>query len=174
MWRTSRNCGPSGAGRKASEARERIGKRIPGQLRKHSPRNQIDQVNHVAGDHCVHLPGQLCRSLSRVHVVFGTEHGTIDPSRRWKSVRTGGSFVVLAPSNANRWSCDWPDSARPDKQGYAAGPASTSFTGAAVGSAFIADLKPRIPSPSPLPSSGSFLGPKIKRAKPTMTNKCMG
>src|SRR3954469_2839724 len=38
----------------------------------------------------------------------------------------------------------------------------------------IADLKPRMLSPRPLPNSGSFLGPKTSRAIPAMTNKCMG
>ena len=37
-----------------------------------------------------------------------------------------------------------------------------------------ADLKPRMPSPIPLPSSGSFLGPNTSSAIPKMTSKCMG
>jgi hypothetical protein len=37
-------------------------------------------------------------------------------------------------------------------------------------SAFMADLKPRMPSPIPLPSSGSFLGPNTSRAIPKMTS----
>jgi hypothetical protein len=40
---------------------------------------------------------------------------------------------------------------------------STGFS-----SAFKADLNPRIPSPNPLPSSGSFLGPKMRSAIPAM------
>src|SRR6266550_4425636 len=39
---------------------------------------------------------------------------------------------------------------------------------------FIADLKPRIPSPIPLPSSGSFLGPNTSKAIPKITNRCVG
>src|ERR1700675_627675 len=39
---------------------------------------------------------------------------------------------------------------------------------------FIADLKPRIPSPIPLPSSGSFLGPNTSNAIPKITNRCVG
>src|ERR1700693_3495925 len=39
---------------------------------------------------------------------------------------------------------------------------------------FIADLKPRIPSPIPLPSSGSFLGPNTSKAIPKITNRCLG
>src|SRR5439155_5126782 len=42
------------------------------------------------------------------------------------------------------------------------------------GSSLIADLNPRMPSPSPLPSSGSFLGPNTNSAIPTITNRCMG
>src|SRR4029077_13293956 len=41
-------------------------------------------------------------------------------------------------------------------------------------SVFIADLKPRMPSPIPLPSSGSFLGPNTSRAVPKVTNRCIG
>src|ERR1700693_6000609 len=41
-------------------------------------------------------------------------------------------------------------------------------------SAFIADLKPRIPSPMPLPSSGSFLGPKTSNAIPKISRRCVG
>src|SRR2546425_10115286 len=39
---------------------------------------------------------------------------------------------------------------------------------------FIADLKPRIPSPIPLPSSGSFLGPNTSKAIPKIANRCVG
>src|SRR5437660_7916995 len=39
---------------------------------------------------------------------------------------------------------------------------------------FIADLKPRIPSPIPLPSSGSFFGPNTSKAIPKITNRCVG
>src|SRR5580658_4792277 len=39
---------------------------------------------------------------------------------------------------------------------------------------FIADLKPRIPSPIPLPSSGNFLGPNTSNAIPKITNRCVG
>src|SRR5258708_32295364 len=41
-------------------------------------------------------------------------------------------------------------------------------------SAFMADLKPRIPSPMPLPSSGSFLGPKTSNASPKISRRCVG
>src|ERR1700730_190189 len=41
-------------------------------------------------------------------------------------------------------------------------------------SACIADLKPRIPSPIPLPSSGSFLGPNTSNAIPKITSRCIG
>src|SRR5216683_2245770 len=39
---------------------------------------------------------------------------------------------------------------------------------------FIADLKPLILSPIPLPSSGSFLGPNTSKAIPKITNRCVG
>src|SRR5229473_1381347 len=39
---------------------------------------------------------------------------------------------------------------------------------------FIADLKPLILSPIPLPSSGSFLSPNISKAVPNRTNTRMG
>src|SRR5437016_5705444 len=32
----------------------------------------------------------------------------------------------------------------------------------------------RMPSPKPFPNSGSFLGPKTRRAMKKMTNRCMG
>src|SRR6266567_2707537 len=35
-------------------------------------------------------------------------------------------------------------------------------------------LNPRIPSPKPFPSSGSFFGPKTSRATPRITSKCIG
>src|SRR5580765_2370116 len=35
-------------------------------------------------------------------------------------------------------------------------------------------LSERMPSPRPLPSSGSFLGPKTRRAMKKMTNRCIG
>src|SRR5260370_23380833 len=38
----------------------------------------------------------------------------------------------------------------------------------------MADLKPRIPSPIPLPNSGSFLGPNTSRAIPKITSRCIG
>src|SRR5258708_5033958 len=38
----------------------------------------------------------------------------------------------------------------------------------------IADLKPRIPSPIPLPNSGSLLGPNTSKAIPKITNRCVG
>src|SRR5258708_9867904 len=41
-------------------------------------------------------------------------------------------------------------------------------------SVFMADLKPRMPSPIPLPSSGSFFGPNTSKAIPQITNRCMG
>jgi hypothetical protein len=37
-----------------------------------------------------------------------------------------------------------------------------------------ADLKPRIPSPIPLPNSGSFLGPNTSKAIPAINSTCMG
>src|SRR6516162_4540224 len=39
-------------------------------------------------------------------------------------------------------------------------------------SGLIADLKPRMPSPIPLPSSGSFWGPNTSRAIPRITSRC--
>src|SRR6266436_1919532 len=39
---------------------------------------------------------------------------------------------------------------------------------------FIAALKLRMLSPRPLPDSGSFFGPKTRRALPTMRGKCIG
>ena len=39
---------------------------------------------------------------------------------------------------------------------------------------FIDDLKLRMPSPSPLPSSPSFFGPKIRKQMNRMTNRCIG
>src|SRR6202020_3354368 len=41
-------------------------------------------------------------------------------------------------------------------------------------SAFMADLKPRMLSPSPLPNSGSFLGPNTSKAIPKTISKCIG
>src|ERR1700730_13112123 len=61
--------------------------------------------------------------------------------------------------------------------------ASTSFVLTALEAAlfsvvssrpFMAVLNPRIPSPIPLPSSGSFLGPNTSRAIPKITSRCMG
>lgn len=43
-----------------------------------------------------------------------------------------------------------------------------------VSCSLMADLNPRIPSPIPLPSSGSFLGPKTSRAIPKITSRCIG
>ena len=37
-----------------------------------------------------------------------------------------------------------------------------------------ASLNPRIDSPKPLPSSGSFLGPKTSKAIPRITSRCIG
>src|SRR5215472_1794423 len=45
---------------------------------------------------------------------------------------------------------------------------------AGFSSSLIASLKPRMPSPIPLPSSGSFLGPNTSRAIPKITKRCMG
>src|SRR6266851_9796789 len=42
------------------------------------------------------------------------------------------------------------------------------------GFSLMADLKPRIPSPIPLPNSGSFLGPNTSRAIPKITSRCIG
>ena len=41
---------------------------------------------------------------------------------------------------------------------------------AGFSSSLMAALKPRIPSPIPFPSSGSFFGPKTNRAIPTITS----
>src|SRR6202000_1803512 len=46
------------------------------------------------------------------------------------------------------------------------------FTGSGV--PLMASLKPRIPSPRPLPSSGSLRGPKIKSATTRTTIRCVG
>src|SRR5215475_13514306 len=45
---------------------------------------------------------------------------------------------------------------------------------ARVSISFIAFLKPRIPSPRPLPSSGSFLGPNTNIAMVKITSKYIG
>src|SRR5882762_10710777 len=54
----------------------------------------------------------------------------------------------------------------------------TTSVFASVGSSaafsLMADLKPRIPSPIPLPNSGSFLGPNTSRAIPKITSRCIG
>src|SRR6266853_2656989 len=42
------------------------------------------------------------------------------------------------------------------------------------GFSLMADLKPRIPSPIPLPNSGSFLGPNTSRTIPKITSRCIG
>src|SRR5579863_4661057 len=49
-------------------------------------------------------------------------------------------------------------------------------TGATTGSSFpcMAALKPRMPSPIPFPSSGSFFGPNTSKAIPAMIIKCIG
>jgi len=39
---------------------------------------------------------------------------------------------------------------------------------------FKAALNPRIPSPNPFPSSGSFFGPNTSKAMPKITRRCMG
>ena len=49
----------------------------------------------------------------------------------------------------------------------------SSFLLASSPLAFIASLKPRIPSPNPLPSSGSFLGPKTRRAMKAIMSRCV-
>src|SRR5580698_3494560 len=41
-------------------------------------------------------------------------------------------------------------------------------------SALMADLKPRMLSPIPLPNSGSFLGPNTRSASPKITSRCIG
>src|ERR1700722_7818054 len=41
-------------------------------------------------------------------------------------------------------------------------------------SAFMPALKPRMLSPSPLPNSGSFLGPNTSKAIPKIISKCIG
>src|SRR5580700_6408087 len=50
--------------------------------------------------------------------------------------------------------------------------ASVEAGGAGV--SFIPSFKARYPSPSPLPSSGNFLGPKISRAMAKMMIRCHG
>jgi hypothetical protein len=40
--------------------------------------------------------------------------------------------------------------------------------------AAMADLNPRMLSPKPFPSSGSFLGPKTRSASPNTTSMCIG
>src|ERR1700721_1467904 len=58
--------------------------------------------------------------------------------------------------------------------------AETAGFGASLTSGLIssfadmADLKPRMLSPRPLPSSGSFLGPKTSNAIPNITSMCRG
>src|SRR5271157_3141911 len=44
----------------------------------------------------------------------------------------------------------------------------------AGGLSFIPSFRARIPSPSPLPSSGSFFGPKTSRAMAKITSRCVG
>src|SRR5450432_2728101 len=53
-------------------------------------------------------------------------------------------------------------------------PPSAFVLSAGFSAPLIAALKPRIPSPRPLPNSGSFFGPKTSNAIPTMTSKCIG
>src|SRR5580693_1764104 len=43
-----------------------------------------------------------------------------------------------------------------------------------VGVSFMPSFRARIPSPSPLPSSGNFLGPKTNRAMAKMMIRCVG
>src|SRR5579885_2677106 len=50
----------------------------------------------------------------------------------------------------------------------------SSSAGVAESLPFMESLKLRIPSPRPLPSSGSFLGPNTSRAMNKMTSRCIG
>src|ERR1700684_314281 len=43
-----------------------------------------------------------------------------------------------------------------------------------ISGSLIPSLSARIPAPSPLPSSGSFLGPNTSKAIPKITNRCVG
>src|SRR5689334_15478163 len=47
------------------------------------------------------------------------------------------------------------------------------FSGSSL-AAFMLSLKERIPLPSPCPSSGNFLGPKIKSATARIMSRCVG
>jgi hypothetical protein len=52
--------------------------------------------------------------------------------------------------------------------------ASSLLLSVGFSSPLMAALNPRIASPSPFPSSGSFLGPKMRSAIPAITSRCMG
>src|SRR5215471_2852396 len=51
--------------------------------------------------------------------------------------------------------------------------ASALFAGS-IGESFIPSFKARMPSPIPLPSSGSFLGPNTSKAMKKITSRCIG
>jgi hypothetical protein len=92
-----------------------------------------------------HLRQNPANFLRELDGLLGTEY---NQSQEQKRANEGNHAVLFAPS------------------GFA-------FS-AAFSSPLIADLNPRIPSPSPLPSSGSFLGPKMSSAIPAMMSKCIG